>query len=422
MTTYKKIVFFGLVIAVVASLGVGYRVAHASFFDTLKDFLKQTLTPSSSPRITTSTVSEVSKVTPLYKPAFDYEEAVIAGVDKAAPSVVSIVISKDVPLIEECQTTDPFGNLPPEFQQFFGRGFQFSQPCEKGTTKKEIGGGSGFVVSEDGLIFTNKHVVVDTKAEYTVFTNDGKKYNAKVLARSPVNDIAILKIEASKLTPAILGDSDSVKLGQTAIAIGNSLGEFRNTVSVGVISGLARTVTASGAGFGTETIQGVIQTDAAINPGNSGGPLLNLRGEVIGVNTAIASDAQSIGFAIPINQAKKAIKSVKETGSIKVPYLGVRYSLVTEDVAKKQKLVASEGALVRGTDEGPGVILDSPAAKAGVQAEDIITKINGEKITVENTLGQIIQKFGIGDKVTLEIKRGDKTLSLEVTLEERPEL
>ncbi|MFA6365235.1 MAG: trypsin-like peptidase domain-containing protein [Candidatus Paceibacterota bacterium] len=419
MNTNKKLVFVGVLIVLAMSLGVGYRVAHASFFDNVKEFLKQTFTPSL--QSTTSTTAEVPKPAPLYKPALDYEEAVIAAVEKATPSVVSIVISKDVPLVENCQT-NPFGDLPPEFQQFFGNGMQFSQPCEKGTTKQEVGGGSGFVVSEDGLIFTNKHVVIDTKAEYTVFTNDGKKYVAKVLARSPVNDIAILKIDATKLTPATLGNSDSVKLGQTAIAIGNSLGEFRNTVSAGVISGLARTVTASGSGFGAETIQGVIQTDAAINPGNSGGPLLNLRGEVIGINTAMASGAQSIGFAIPINSAKRDIKSVKETGSIKVPYLGVRYSIVTEDIAKKQKLVASEGALVRGTSEGPGVIVDSPAAKAGIQAEDIITKINNEKVTTENTIGQIIQKYGIGDMVTLEIKRGDKTLSLNVKLEERPEL
>jgi serine protease Do len=312
--------------------------------------------------------------------------------------------------------------LPPEFRDFFGRGFEFSTPCEKGTEKKEIGGGTGFVVSEDGLILTNKHVVFDTKAEYTVLTNDGKKYDAKVLARDPAQDLAVIKINASGLRPVKLGDSDTIKLGQTAIAIGNSLGEFRNTVSVGVISGLQRTITAGGAGFGSETIQGVIQTDAAINPGNSGGPLLNLKGEVIGINTAIVSGAQNIGFAIPINQAKRDIESVKKTGSIKAPYLGVRYLMVTEEMAKKQNLGASYGALVRGTADGPGVIPDSPAAKAGVLAEDIILEVDGVRVDADHPLGNLIQKYSIGDTITLKVLRGKETLTLKATLEERPNL
>ena len=243
----------------------------------------------------------------LYKP-LDFEEQVIQAVKTAAPAVVAIIISKNVPIIEQCPY-DPFSNLPPEFRQFFGQGMQFYQPCQKGTKLQEVGGGSGFIVSNDGVILTNKHVVQDKTAEYTVFTNDGKKYPAKILARDPNMDIAIVKIEASNLPKLKLGNSDSIQVGQIAIAIGNALGEFKNTVNMGIVSGLSREITASGGGM-TETIYNVIQTDASINSGNSGGPLLNLRGEVMGINTAIAQNAQSIGFAIPVNQVKKIVNDI----------------------------------------------------------------------------------------------------------------
>ena len=391
------------------------RLASAGIFDDIWDFLKGGQTQTSTPPAASVPKTQV----PLYKPVIDYEEAVVGAVEQASPSVVSIVISKDLPVIEQCPY-DPFSDLPPEFKDFFGGGFEFSRPCEKGTQRQEVGGGSGFIISEDGLILTNKHVVSDTKADYTVLTNDGKKYAAKVLARDPVQDLAVIKIDALGLKAAKLGDSDSVKLGQTAIAIGNALGEFRNTVSVGVISGLARTITASGSGFGTETIQGVMQTDAAINPGNSGGPLLNLKGEVIGINTAIVSGAQNIGFAIPINQAKRDIESVRKSGSIKIPYLGVRYIMLTEDIAKNQKLSVTQGALLRGAENGPAVAPNSPASKAGLQAEDIILEINGVAVDKDNPLGTLIQRYNIGDTINLKIQRGDKILAISATLEERP--
>lgn len=357
---------------------------------------------------------------PLYKPVYDYEQAVIGAVDTASKSVVSIVVSKDLPVIERCPTS-PWGDLPPEFRDFFGGGFRFYEQCETGTKKQEVGGGSGFIVSSDGLIVTNKHVVIDKNAEYTVLTNDGKKYDAKVIAQDPVNDIALIKISATNLSVAKLGDSDSIKLGQTAIAIGNALGEFRNTVSVGVISGLSRNITAGGAGGFVEKIDGVIQTDSAINQGNSGGPLLNLKGEVVGINTAIASGAQNIGFAIPINQARRAIESVKNTGTIKTTYLGVRYLMINEEIAKKQNLPISYGALVRGTEDGPGIVPGSPAEKAGIQAEDIIISVNGEKIVGEMMLGTVLQKYAIGEKVKLSVRRGNKNIEIDVTLGERPE-
>src|SRR3989344_3634091 len=324
------IVFAALFGGVIGSLSSA-EFAKADVLDSLKNFFKpllpQVFTPKEGvqennqektiPSISEQ-IQEIQKQeVPLYKSAFDYEEAVVKAVEIASPAVVSIVISKDVPIIENCPS-NPFSDLPSEFQDFFGSpggGFQFYQPCQKGIEKKEIGGGSGFIISSGGLILTNKHVASDKKASYTVLTNDGNKYDAEILAQDSVMDLAVVKIKASNLPVLKLGNSDSVKLGQTAIAIGNALGEFRNTVSVGVISGLARTITASGGGQ-TETIEGVLQTDAAINQGNSGGPLLNLKGEVIGVNTAMVSGAQNIGFAIPINKAKRAIESVKKSGRI----------------------------------------------------------------------------------------------------------
>jgi len=237
----------------------------------------------------------------------DYEAQVINAVKAVSPAVVAITVSKNVPIIEQCPF-NPFPDLPPEFQQFFGQNLQFYRPCQKGTKLQEVGGGSGFIISQDGLIITNKHVVQDETAQYTVFTNDGKKYSAEVLARDPNIDIAVIKIDALGLPTVKLGDSDSIQVGQTAIAIGNALGEFRNTVNVGVVSGLSRDITASGGGL-TETIYNVIQTDASINRGNSGGPLLNLKGKVIGINTAIAQNAQSIGFAIPVNQVRGIISA-----------------------------------------------------------------------------------------------------------------
>ncbi len=351
-----------------------------------------------------------------------HDRAVTGVVEQANPAVVSIVISKDVPIIEQCPSTNnPFSNLPEEFQQFFGGGFgQFSQPCQKGTEKKDVGGGSGFFVSSDGYVVTNKHVVSDTKADYTVFTNDGKKYKATVVARHPSLDVAIVKISGSHFPTLRLGNSDKIKLGQTAIAIGNALGEFRNTVSVGVVSGLSRQVTASdGNGTGAETIDNVIQIDAAINPGNSGGPLLDIGGNVIGMNTAMVSGAQSIGFAIPVNAIRKSIESVIQGGTIKAAYLGVRYVTLTEDIAKKYSVSVTEGALVKGDADSLAVEPNSPAAKAGIHEGDVIVSFDGKKINKDTSLASLITQRNPGDTVSLEIQRGDEKLTLSIKLEER---
>ncbi|MEK7583507.1 MAG: trypsin-like peptidase domain-containing protein [Patescibacteria group bacterium] len=370
--------------------------------------------------VTSSEPSRSTSSPTLYKPAVEYEKAVVDAIKKSSSAVVAITISKNVPILENCPVS-PFSDLPPEFRQFFGGDIrQFSAPCNTGKTQlQEVGGGSGFIVSSDGLILTNKHVVADPKASYTVFTNDGKKYTANVLARDPSQDIAVIKIEATGLSVVELGDSDMVQLGQTAIAIGNALGEFRNTVSVGVISGLARTVTAGGLGVRSETIQGVIQTDAAINHGNSGGPLLNLQGQVIGINTAIAEGAQNIGFSIPINRVKHDIDSVKKTAEIRTPFLGVRYLMISPEIARDQKLSIDHGALVRGSNDGPAVAEGSPAALAGIQAEDIIIKVNETLLDQDHPLGDEIAKHNVGDRITLTINRTGKELPISVTLSQR---
>jgi len=332
--------------------------------------------------------------------------------------VVSVVISKYVPVVEQYYV-NPFEDLPPEFKPFFEFEFRVPQYKQKGVKKQEIGGGTGFIVSSNGLIVTNKHVVLDKDASYTVLTNDGKKYKATVLARDPLIDVAILKIEAKNLPTLPLGDSDKVMLGQTVIAIGNALGEFRNTVSVGVISGLSRTITASGEGGYSETIEGVIQTDAAINRGNSGGPLIDLSGKVIGINTAMAQGAENIGFAIPINQVKRDIDSVLKTGRIVVPYIGIRYVIVNEVIKEKYDLPVNYGALIVSRDNEPGVLPYSPAAKAGLKEGDIILEINGIKIDKDHSVAYLIRKYQVGQEISLKVMRNKKILNIKLKLGER---
>jgi S1-C subfamily serine protease len=350
------------------------------------------------------------------------ESAVISAVEKVSPAVVSIIITKDLPKIEQYYS-QPFGS--DFFRQFFGDDFNnfFNEPQyrQNGTEKKEVGGGTGFIISADGYIVTNKHVASDEQAEYTVLMNDGVSLPAKVLARDPLNDLAVLKIDAKKKVPfAELGDSANLKVGQSVIAIGNALGEFRNTVSTGVISGLARSITAGGAGVETEQLIGVIQTDASINPGNSGGPLLNIAGQVIGINTAIAQGAQNIGFAIPINEIKNSIENVKKTGKINRPYLGVRYAIINKAIAGANKLEVDYGALIiRGEQRTDlAVIPGSPADKAGLEENDIILEINNKKITEEYPLAAAISKQKAGDEIVLKILHKGKKKDIKIRLEE----
>lgn len=350
----------------------------------------------------------------------EYEKAIVLAVERADPAVVSIIITKDLPVLERCPY-NPFSNLPPEFQQLFqlDGGVQFYQPCQQGTKKQEIGGGSGFLISSDGLVVTNKHVIRDEKAEYTVMTNDGKRYGAKILARHPALDLALLRISGSGFPKLALGDSDQVKLGQTAIVIGNALGEFRNTVSVGVVSGLARNITASDSVGQSEIIENVIQTDAAINPGNSGGPLLNLKGEVIGISVATVSGAQNIGFAIPINAVKRSIQSVNSSGKIRLAFLGVRYVILNPEVAKKLGVSTEYGALLKGGDGYSAVESGSPSEKAGLKEGDVILEMDGKKIDHSRSLAYLISQKNPGDSVTLKILSRGKENILRIVLGER---
>ncbi|MFH1714144.1 MAG: trypsin-like peptidase domain-containing protein [Candidatus Nealsonbacteria bacterium] len=349
------------------------------------------------------------------------EELVIKAVKNNDPAVVSVIATKDVPVFEQ-QFYNPFE----DFDQFFNDPFQLQIPQyeQQGTEKQEVSGGTGFLVSEDGMVLTNKHVVLDEEADYTVFTNEGKNYPAEVLARDPFQDLAILKINqedssAEKFKIVKLGDSGALQMGQTVIAIGNALGEFRNTVSVGTVSGLGRTITASGGGI-VETIEDVIQTDAAINRGNSGGPLLNLKGEVVGINTAMVQGAQSIGFAISINKAKRDIEQVKQQGKIVYPFLGIRYVLITEKIKEEEGLGVDYGILILGGESGKlAVVPGSAAEKAGLQERDIILEFNGQKITLENSLVKLIQKYSPGEKVVLKILRQDQEKIISVVLGEK---
>lgn len=296
-------------------------------------------------------------------------------------------------------------------------GFTFFGQAQ--TTK---GAGTGIIVESDGLIITNNHVIEAT-TNLSVFTSDGKEYkNAQVVARDPQNDLAFIKIDARGLKPAELGDSSQVKVGTSVLAIGNALGQYENTVTQGIISGIGRPVVAGDSqGRNLEQLQNLFQTDAAINPGNSGGPLIDLTGKVVGINTAVAGNAQGIGFAIPINQAKSQLESVKQNGRIIKPYLGVRYIPVTKELASRNNLPVTFGAYIAGDSQSPGVVDGSPAAKAGLREGDIITKIDGTEINEAQPLGSVVGDKKVGDKVKVNFYRDGREQSVDVELAEAPQ-
>ncbi|MDP2966984.1 MAG: trypsin-like peptidase domain-containing protein, partial [bacterium] len=333
---------------------------------------------------------------------------IIEIVKRACPAVVTIVISRDLPKIEG------FYFFPYGSQEFV------VPKMKKGKREKtKIGGGSGFIVSPDGYIITSNHVVAERDADYTVIYEPNKTYQAKVISRDPINDVAILKINIKNFPYLELGDSDKIELGETVIAIGNALGEFHDTVSTGVVSGLSRYITAfSGLSRQAEMLRGLIQTDAAINPGNSGGPLVNIEGKVIGINTATVMGAQNIGFAIPINYAKKDLEEVKKYGKIKRPFLGVKYIILNKEIADKDKLPVDYGALIVREVLGESAIIPGGAAeKAGLKEFDIILECQGEKITEENPLSHILQKCEVNQEISLKVLRAGKEINLKAKLE-----
>lgn len=351
----------------------------------------------------TEPIKKLSKFSSVVKPPLTKiksEESVVIGVvEKSVPSVVTIAINKTTRTQDRYQfdSFNPFGAL------------QF-QTGEEQTIEQNIG--SGFIVSEDGVIITNKHVVADTEADYKVITNDKKEYLAQKILRDPLNDLAVIKIKATDLKSLDLGDSDSLVLGQMAIAIGTPLGEFTNSITTGVVSGLGRGITAGSPlqNF-VERLDNVIQTDAAISPGNSGGPLLNSSSQVIGINTAVSQQGENLGFAIPVNILKELLVNYEKSGGkITRPFLGIRYQIVDRETAVTNEI--AEGAYIVAVVEG------SNAAKADLRKGDIIMKINGQKLTEENDLTRLVSKKEVGDTLVLEVWREGKKLTKKIILNE----
>lgn len=299
-------------------------------------------------------------------------------------------------------------------QSFFGLPQQFSQESA----------GTGFILNEEGVVLTNRHVLPEGATEVSVTLSDGTELmDVEVLGRTPENDpldIAFLKIndrEGRDLKPVTLGNSSDTKVGEKVVAIGNALGQFQNTVTSGIISGFGRSIVAQDAG-GTDQLQNLFQTDAAINQGNSGGPLVNINGEVIGVNTAVAGGgAENIGFAIPIDDIKGLIAGVLDNGKVQRPYLGVRYIQLNEDIAYELNLDTTEGAYIFASGRQPAVLDESPADKAGLQEKDIITKVDGEELTSDTSLVTLIGRHRVGEEVTLTIVRDGEERDIRVTLE-----
>ncbi len=365
------------------------------------------------------------------------ESQSIDAIKKVSPAVVSIVATQDLKIYKSAQFPffDPFGNAFP------GLKFQVPQQQQGGQEGKDyeiqqrkIGGGTGFIITDDGLIMTNRHVVSNEQLQYTVIINDGTEYDAEVVSIDPLNDLAVIQMIKSgerdkskesrtklKDLPIVeLGDSNKLEVGQKVLAIGYALGEYQNTVTAGIISGKGRDITAGGGRGGAETLSGLLQTDTAINPGNSGGPLINLAGQVIGVNVAIDSTGSNIGFAIPVTEVKPVIDSVKKNGRIIRPTLGVRHLLLTKDSAKQLKIEVDHGALLVG-DEAKGefaVIPGSPADKAGLKIRDVILAVDGKNIDEGFSLQDAVRAHQPGDEVTLKVWRSGETLTVKVKLTE----
>lgn len=325
-----------------------------------------------------------SKIPSLQSKTIIQEENVIIDVvDKTSSSVVAIGVSRKV--------IDPFD--------------PFSEP-----TKQDATIGTGFIVS-GGIIVTNKHVV-SAPGNYTVVTKDGQKFDVKKIYKDSVLDLALVSIDGANIAPLDLGDSSKLKVGQTVIAIGNALGKFTNTVTTGIVSGLGRRVVAGSYDEGLESLDDLIQTDAAINPGNSGGPLLNSGGQVIGVSVATTEGAQNIGFAIPINAVKHIVDEFNVKGFVSRPFLGIQYKFISKEIADLNKI--PQGVYIQDVVEG------GPAQKAGVKSGDVITKINGISISDESKVSEIVSNSNIGQSLDLTIWRDGKEITLKATVVESP--
>lgn len=333
----------------------------------------------------------------------DDQEATVRAIKKIMPVVVSIAVRQE----QEVATVELSTGEKKVIKE-----------------KKVMGSGTGFLISPDGLIITNKHVVnagEEGKAEYRITLSNDKQYYAQLIGKDPVNDLAILKIFDRNLPYAELGDSSKLTPGLTVIAIGNALGIYQNSVTRGIVSGLGRDIVASDRSGNSEALGNIIQTDADINFGNSGGPLIDLSGQVVGINAAIDLSGSKIGFAIPINDAKPVIDSARVIGRIIRPRLGVRYQMLNQDLAEENNLPRSSGAWVNAGDKDKGevaVVPASPAAKAGILDGDIIFEVDGQKLDSKNTLSSVVQRFKPGKKLGLKIQRGKDILVKIVELDE----
>lgn len=332
---------------------------------------------------------------------FDEQEATVRAIKKAIPAVVSIIVYDYKPYESVNILTGKF---------------------EVNLVKRQMIKGTGFIISSDGYIITNRHVVdaaSEEDGEYQIILNSGKKYYAQLIAKDNANDLAVLKIFDKDLPFVELGESSKMELGMSVIAIGNALGLYENSVTKGIVSGLERSLVASDMSGNSESLTNVIQTDAKINQGNSGGPLVNLQGEVVGINTAIEAQGSAIGFAIPIDDARPVINSIIKHGLIYRPYLGVRYMMITHELAHENNLARTSGAwITTGSDNEIAVMSDSPASAGGIMKDDIIFEINAVEIDEKNTLLSVVQGYRPGDRIGLKILRDNKEIILEVTLGE----
>jgi serine protease Do len=371
---------------------------------------------SQSVEVPADTTATTERRLPLVLPRAAEEQDIIEVIDRVDDSVVSVIVTKDIPIM----TRGFGGSLFDQF--FFGdprlSPFQDSPATEQETERREVGGGTAFFVSDNGLLLTNKHVVDDPDADYSVLLNDGSTLDATVVARHPSNDIAFLTVEGADV-PALNLSKSEAQLGQQVIAIGNALGEFRNTVSVGVVSGLKRNITAGG-GSDREELEQIIQTDAAINQGNSGGPLLNSAGEVIGMNTAIAAGAQNVGFALSSQDLQVALDSFNEFGKIRQAFLGVRYIQNTPELAEANDLPYDYGVIIVAgeTRADLAIVPGSPADKAGLEPNDIILEFDGQRLNAQSSLAKMIRNKQPGETVTLTVFHDDSEKEVEVVLEE----
>lgn len=351
------------------------------------------------------------------------ENAVSEVAEKYRDSVVSVVGERELEIISRNPQNFFFNFNDPFFEQFFGAPEVSDNEPEIQKERRQIGAGTGFVISNEGMILTNKHVVADAEAEYTVIFADGEKFPAEVLTRDPTNDLAVLKIKEPnerKFQPVEFFENyENIKVGQFVVAIGNALGQFDNTVTLGIISASGRSIVAGDGRGSAENLSQLLQTDAAINPGNSGGPLVSLNGKVVGINTAIAG-GEGIGFAIPLDAKKieKMLAQIEEFGRIVKPFLGVRYQPVTPELNEKLQLGTDFGAWLKGENDLPAVIADTPAAEAELKGGDIILEVDGVKVDTENPLADILGNYSPKDEVEFTILRDGKVEKLKVVLGE----